>query len=631
MWIKWPGLFLAAALIGVLFGGCGKPSSPPLVLHPAPIETVAAIHWLGKQRLAADTNAASIMSVWDMPESQKLEAQTLDRLAVGLVGGSLEPKAQSLESKTSTARSNAPSAAPSPKSATHILATNAAEALKATRNTEHATPTNASTTPPPGLDSRPKTLDARLLTGPAAQLRPLLDDLLQQESFLEVREATNLPGVLIFAIHLSDPRARLWETNLAAVLEGLTGSRVAAVAGRSNGWVLQFSTPGAQGSPVSRKLDVARAGEWTVIGLGHETNVLTTELLDSIRQGGLTSDSLLNDVCLYADADLHRVASALLLDWSLPADLPRVTVDMRGDGPSVRTRGQFNFPKPLPADLPAWNIPTNLMHEPICSFTAIRGIAPWLASCKSWTDLHIGAPPDQLYFWAQQGLPFLTFCAAPLPNASNEVYQLTDRLLQDVNPELATNGMGHFVRGTNFNGAAWTDVPIMDPSLRLVSTPGGDFAVAGLNPNPSTNRPAPAGLFYQVLSSTNLVAYDWEITGPRVQQWLFSGQFLRMVTHHAQVPPKSASVAWLMALENKLGNCVTGVTKTGPAQLSLLRRSTIGFTAVELHLLADWLESPQFPRGLNTFLGEPDLLPFQMHASHPVPHAHTNSVAPAHR
>jgi hypothetical protein len=66
-------------------------------------------------------------------------------------------------------------------------------------------------------------------------------------------------------------------------------------------------------------------------------------------------------------------------------------------------------------------------------------------------------------------------------------------------------------------------------------------------------------------------------------------------------------MAWLTAAAPKLGNCVTAVTKTGPGQLSFLRQSGAGLTALELHLLADWLESPQFPCGLHTFLAPPDM------------------------
>lgn len=66
-------------------------------------------------------------------------------------------------------------------------------------------------------------------------------------------------------------------------------------------------------------------------------------------------------------------------------------------------------------------------------------------------------------------------------------------------------------------------------------------------------------------------------------------------------------MAWLTNAAPRLGDCVTVVTRTGPAQLTLARKSTVGFTALELHLLADWLESPLFPHGLNTFEGPPRL------------------------
>ena len=481
----------------------------------------------------------------------------------------------------------------------------------------------------------------------------------------EVRAATNFPGDLTFAIRLTEPRARLWETNITAVAEAIAGAKpevsnlqsqisnpqpavqstneppaatpvlrssATAEGGQHASRITYHVSRFTFHSPrVTRSLEISRAGEWTVLGVGHGTNVLTADLLDRVRQGGLASDPHLEALWLHADFDLGRLASALMLDMNLPADLPRMTVDVTGDGKNVRTRGQFNFPKPLPADLPEWNIPTNIIHDPLCSFTAIRGLAPWLASFKGWTDLQIGPPPDQLYVWAQSGLPFLTYCAAPLPDTSNVVYQLTEHLLQKANPELATNGMGHFARATNFNGVLWKELPIMDPSLRYEPTPGGDFAYLSMTVNPMTNRPAPPALFYQVLGATNMVAYDWELTGLRAQQLLFTGQFLRLVTHHAQVPPKSASVAWLMALENNLGNCVTALTRTGPAQISLTRRSTLGLTALELHLLTDWFESPQFPRGLHTFAATPEPLPAQRQAARHAARASSNTfLHPSH-
>ena len=571
----------ALLLLVTAGGGCKKSAPAPLVLPPVPPETVARVHWLGKQRLAADTNAAFVMGIWNLAESKALEAQTLDRMAVGLTA-----------SHQSSVISNQLAVVSNQLSVTGLQST--------------------ITNQPPQL------------TGPAALLRPLLDDLVQQESYVEVRQATNQPGELACAIRLSAERARLWQTNLAAFVESLTGSRVVAGPGRTSGWQLQITSHQSQ---TARFIDLARVGDWTVIGLGRETNALHAEMLALIERDGRPFASQPKQYWLYADLDLRRVASALSSGWELPADLPRITVAIDGDAQNVHTRGKFKFLLPLPADLEKWNIPTNLMHDPLCSFTAIRGIGPRLSAMNIWNDLQAGAPPNQLYFWAQAGIPFLSFCAAPLPNASNLVYQLKGRLLQQGNAYLATNGLGQFAGATHGNGVLWSNLPIMDPFLRSVSTTGGDFAVVGMNPAVSTNRPAPAALFQQVLISTNLVAYDWELTGPRIEQWLFTGQFLRMVTHLAQVPSKSASVVWLSALGPKLGNSATTVTRTSPNELSFTRSSSLGFTAVELHLLVDWLESPQFPRGLNTLLGEPTPLP-RKKAPRPGSGSRTNSVPP---
>ena len=179
---------------------------------------------------------------------------------------------------------------------------------------------------------------------------------------MEVRQATNQPGELAFAIQLNGERAGLWQTNLAALLESLTGSRAVAVPGRGNGWQIRFTS---HASPVTRTLELARAGEWTVVGLGQETNGLAAELRELIQRSGAPFARQPKDFWLYADVDPRRVARALSLAWDPPADLPKLTVGINGDGQAVRTRGQFDFPKPLPDDLGKWNIPTNLIHDPL--------------------------------------------------------------------------------------------------------------------------------------------------------------------------------------------------------------------------------------------------------------------------
>src|SRR5205809_385059 len=137
--------YLAAlcCLMALLAAGCKK-SSPtdeprtqttasPSSLDPQ-TSPVARIHWLGKKRIAGETNAAGFMKIWNLPESARVEAQTLDKL--------------------STAPWRLLKVETIPSAVTNAL-----------------TPIGAS-----------------------PLLRPLLDDLVKEESYVEIRRPTNQPS-----------------------------------------------------------------------------------------------------------------------------------------------------------------------------------------------------------------------------------------------------------------------------------------------------------------------------------------------------------------------------------------------------------------------------------------------------
>ena len=116
------------------------------------------------------------------------------------------------------------------------------------------------------------------------------------------------------------------------------------------------------------------------------------------------------------------------------------------------------------------------------------------------------------------------------------------------------------------------------------------------------NIPSLNELLADIASRTNLVAYHWEATGSRAESTHVLGQLLRAITRHPQMPANTPSSQWLEAARSRLANSTTVVTLTKPNTLAFERRSTTGFTALELHLLADWMESPQFPRGFYSTL-----------------------------
>ena len=538
--MKLMSLILSVALAAFLGAGCGKPATPssdrPALPYTLTSQTVAHFHWLGKKQLAATTNAASVMRIWNTPESAKLETQVLDKLSTA--PWRLLP---------------------------HVATTNYAAA--------------------------------------APLLRALLDDCVQSESYLEIRAATNQPGELAFAIRLPAARAEVWQTNLATVLESLTGLQTTPSQPSTlnpqpaRGWSLKKHE-------APNLIELTRVGEWIVVGLGQDRNALADDFTARILRNHTPLQQVSADSWVDARVDLRRVTEAFKLDWNLPAGLPEVSLQIAGDGQVVQTHGTLDFPQPLNLALEPWNLPTNLMHGHLGSFTALRGFAPWLGAQPAWSDLQIGPAPNQFFVWAGLGIPMQTLFAAPASAASNRLAQISDTLMQKTDPWLVANRSGHLEKLPDSPGVTWIGMPFLNPYLRSE----GDFIYGGFFPNAGGKNGMPSDLLL-ALSRTNIVYYDWEITSPRIEAWFYLGQTLRLIFHQSQLPPNSVSSAWLLAQTNTLGNCVTTLAQTGPEQLSLARRSAgLGFTAFELHLLADWAESPQFPLGLNTLLGRPAVM-----------------------
>ena len=511
---------------------------------------VARIHWSGMTRLAGDTNDARLIAIRDLPESHRLEQQTLDKL----------------------------SRAPWPL------------------------------------------LHRKLDTNAAAFLRPLLDDLVANESYLQIRQLPNIPAELVLAVQLDDRRAALWQTNLAVVLESLTGIRPVPAPRGSYGWSLnKHHAPNV--------LELTRVGRWTVFGAAEELNGLLAEL--RARTGrNLPIWTVRNGKdWLEADFDPARLASylttlfsqstgatdtsPLTAGGSIPAqgDKPpnwpgRIYFALTGDGTKVLTRGTADFPRPLALDLKPWNVPTNLIDQRLSSITLIRGFRPWLESAKVWTDLHAGPPPDQICLWALKGLPMQSYFTAPVANASNEVDRITGFVLQNQHHWFPPYGLAVFVGATNSDGLEWKGLPMVAPFLQSVTIRDQGYIYGGGFPNTGI-YPLPETTLQNNFIQTNLVYHDWELASARVEQWLFMLEITRMAFNKAQLPPDTAAISWVKAISPHLSEAVTDITWTGPNQLSFTRKSTVGLTAVELGLLADWLESPQFPRGLHTFLVRP--------------------------
>jgi hypothetical protein len=597
--ISWSGGFaVGLSLLALLAGGCGKSKSneqaagtvrtnAPSVATAAgqPSSRVTRFHWLGKRKIAADTNAVGLMKIWDLPESARLESQTLDKLALAL--GHQLPITNPPPTTTAT---NAPS-----------VITNY----------------------------------QGFFSGATALLRPLLEDVLQSECYFELQQPTNQPWALALAVRVGDSGAALWETNLAAALQLLGGSQTIP-AQKGHGWQMQLADTRAlfqgilprqtsiHGPSTLRSsatvdgqssiIEFARAGDWTIVGLVQVPNSAlptpNSELpahpfLPELRSRlealapSLPFSFWTTNNWLEAELDVAGLGPLFWAQANHLQNPPSIALSVSGDGENVRTRARLDFPKPLPYRDEQWNIPTNLISPRLASFTAVRGVAPWLASLQAWKDLSIGPPPNQFCIWALEN-PAQTFFAAPLADASNQVSRLADLILDKGAAFFSTNDLGGFERAQDYNGLNWAGVPFLTPFFRSLGSDRNQFFLGGLSPLVDLKGSPPVELLAQLASPTNLVCYDWELTSVRSPQWLYIGQFIRFTSQRQQIEPESASVIWLKSTAPMLGNCGTVITLSSPNQLSVVRKSTIGFTAFELHLLADWLESPEFPRGLHS-------------------------------
>ena len=570
------GFGAAAALVLALAGGCKKSSSDneaanrdpqPQAPKTEPFESVATVHWVGTEKLAQDTNASHFLELWNLPEGIRLENQTLDKLAEAIVAS------------LSATNTQAAAAGPRPPLA-------------------FPAPTN----PAPPTTQSPS---VRLL-------RPLLADLVKKECYFEIGAATNEPGEVIFAAHLKSEAARLWETNLTAALDLIVGShsdttnsgRVWTLAMTNSAGVTSRQPAGQKSGPGPgfRSIQLDRAGEWTVVGLTSGPHTVMDLLLTRIRNEGTRFGSSLTNYWVETSFDLAGIGRLLSLAWELPGNFPKVKATIAGESENVRSRGELEFPKGLPTQLPAWIIPTNLVHDPVIGFSAIRGVSSLLKSLPVWNKLKLSTAPDQVFTWSQVGMPTLEYVAAPWAGASNVVRQASEPILSIANPWLATKSMGHLTASAGSSTIIWESAPFVTPRLTSVSDEQGEFVFAGLVPILRTNSPLPPELLKEFTSDTNRVYYSWEITAPKLEQLQYVGQLFRLICRLPQLPPESAGVQWLNVAGPRMGNCVTVASLSGPNRVSFTRKSTLGMDSLELHLLADWLESPSFPRGLHTTL-----------------------------
>jgi hypothetical protein len=404
------------------------------------------------------------------------------------------------------------------------------------------------------------------------QLRPLLDDFLKSEWILEIGGTTASPEYAL-AIRLDDGHARVWQDSLKNLLESWTGIKVKNISG---GWELKKDLP-------PNLFRIVRKGDWVVIGCGQDKLPLSDAWPQDLKIPG-DETSWVN-----ADVDWPRLTECFPVLAKF--DFPAFKMNIIGQGGTFQWSGKINLSQPLPP-LQSWMTPTNIIHSPLTSFTAVRGFTPWLKN-QDWAKLlELSPEPDQLFIWSQGQMSLQTYVAAPVSNATNALAQLGQNLTSHTNWENYL--LSPFAVEQTPQRIALTDVPFISPEILALHEAYGDFIFADGFPNLQRGKALPPELL-QALQEKDLVLYHWEVTADRLKDLQQFAQLGLLLTHKRQLPSSSAAEQWLNVIGQISGPSVTQITQNGPTELNFNRTAPDGLTASELIALANWLEAPDFP------------------------------------
>jgi hypothetical protein len=412
-------------------------------------------------------------------------------------------------------------------------------------------------------------------------LEPLLSDVLNTESLGSFGGSATNPLNFVLALRLDEKQAQLWRDNLGKAFGG-AGEKF--MAEEFNGWRWN------RGAADSFWIVPARG--WLVAGRGSEFLPLRVEYLQQVKRQGRPVPPL-KDNWLEADLDWARLA-AWLPDWSRLLKPARIKIGIATETNNLRLTARVIYPDAIPWKSGLWQPPTELAQGTIISFTAGQDIAAFLNLSPAFSRLDGNPLTNQFYAWALDQLPFLTYMAWLAADATNTLQKLATEAVDAFSPELKQFNGTELVWRENRGKLVLSNLRVILPSLEAVQDKDGEFLLISFFPRPPMNQPAPDELWKQINGRANLVYYDWELTGPRLQQWRMLGRMILTRWYEPtddEMDARRVADRWLGELGSLAGNTVTEITRIAPNELSVVRNAPVGFTGIEMFLLSDWLSA----------------------------------------
>jgi hypothetical protein len=449
--------------------------------------------------------------------------------------------------------------------------------------------------------------------GSGPLLTPLVDDVIGSESISTFGGTTNQPLGFVFAIRLDDAHAKAWQETLTRILG--TAPEVATIE----------SFPGQSWKKAAFK--IVRAKEWLVLSRGADLTPVLTQYLQTIKQQGRPGKAL-QGLWLSADADWTRMGSWVALeDCPFKPAAMEVTIGPKNE--YQKSILKLHYPQPIKWKSQPWRVPAESIRDPLDSFTAMQGVSEFLQPSRELAQLKVNPLNQQAFVWAMQEVPFRTYGAMLTENSDATYRDLAKQLPALFNPKLHSLYRGEFIELTNRTQIGWQGLPFVVPLISSKKEKAGEYITVSFFPPPKQSAPAPTELLSQV-TGNNLVYYDWELTGSRLQQWRTMCGILPIgiifvhrrapsatapnmprpgapqtkptpqtkpatATHTPAQTPAIPTVnsrkireQWLTNLEQLLGNSITRATVTGPNEVTVERSSYIGFTGLEILMFSHW-------------------------------------------
>jgi hypothetical protein len=413
----------------------------------------------------------------------------------------------------------------------------------------------------------------------ASLIEPLLADSLQNESLgaLSARDSNGVDFVL--ALHTDTQRSQLWWDTMGKLF-GQRGEEFTSERFTGSRW-----NKGPSGS-----FWMVPARDWLLFGRGKGLESVQTEYLKEITRHGRPAASLAAN-WLEGDLDLNLLADSLP-EWAKLLKPAQIHISVAPDADKLETDARVIYPATIPWNSEPWRLPKELVRNPLISFTVGQDVAAFLKFSPQFSNFDDNPLTNQFYAWAIGQMPLQSYMAWPVSDPTNAMNKLSTEMRPAFNPILKNLNGTQILWQPARERLVWSDLRVVAPAIEPAQDNKRDFLLLSLFPLTPAIQPGPDQLWSQLDGRTNLIYYDWELTGRRLQQ-------LRLLTEMLWYRPEVGSDETLngLLIKDKLlsglgtgiGKTVTEITRPAPNELAIVRAGPLGFTGLELVLLSDWL------------------------------------------